>query len=121
MIMLSCFSLQVAENKSRDPGQHQLNSPQTVVNGGMYDRKSDPEAKITRTGPLIICCTRLLPRAVIDQIQASSKNYSECLYITDLVSVISFHINRYITLEITTTGRSKNSLPINTQIRPSAN
>ena len=60
----------------------------------------------------------IVPRAVyIDQIQASYKNYSECLYITDLVSVISI----LITLEITTTGHSKNSLPINTQIRPPAN
>ena len=64
--------------------------------------------EITRTGPLIICCTRLIPcyctSRGIDQIQASLKNYSECLYITDPVS-----------------GRSKNSLPINTQIRPPAN
>ena len=57
----------------------------------------------------------------IDQIQASLKNYSECLYITDLVSVNNFYVNRYLTLEITTTGRSKNSLPINTHIRPPAN
>ena len=45
--------------------------------------------EITRTGPLIICHTT----RGIDQIQASLKNYSECLYITDLVSVINFYIN----------------------------
>ena len=58
--------------------------------------------EITRTGPLIICRTRPTTTRGIDQIQASLKNYSECLYITDLVSVINFYINRYITLENTT-------------------
>ena len=73
--------------------------------------------KITLTGPLIICRTKLTTTRGIHQIQASLKNYSECLYITDLVSVINFYINRNITLENT----NKNSLPINTQIRPRAN
>ena len=58
--------------------------------------------EIIRTGPLIICRTRPTTTRGIDQIQASLKNYFECLYITDLVSVINFYINRYITLENTT-------------------
>ena len=67
----------------------------------MYDRKSDPEAKvipeITRTGSLIIYRTRhcvlFCTTRSIDQMQASLKNYSECLCITDLASVINFYIN----------------------------
>ena len=60
--------------------------------------------EITRNGPLIICRRDLLCYCTmrgIDQIQAFLKSYSECSYITDLVSVINFYINRYVTLEIT--------------------
>ena len=74
--------------------------------------KTDPDLK-TRNSSRLVC--------KIDQIQASLKSYSKCLYITDLVSVINFYINRYVSLEITTTGRSKNSLRINTQVQPPAN
>ena len=77
--------------------------------------------KIIRTGPLIICRMRLtvlLYHAIIDQIQASSKNYSKCFYITDLVSVINSYINNP---RDHNHRPLKNSLAINTQIWPPAN
>ena len=84
-----------------------------LYGGGLalYGRKSDPEAKVIpkniRTGPLIICRTRLTTTRGIDQIQPSLKNYSECSYITDLVSVINFNINRYIYIYITLENTTK--------------
>ena len=58
----------------------------------LYDHKSDPQDHTdwsTDYMPYETCCTT----HSIDQIQASLKNYSECLYITDLVSVINFYVN----------------------------
>ena len=67
----------------------------------LHDRKSDPRDHTEwstdympyKTYCVIVSLT--VPGHGIDKIQTSLKNYSECLYITDLASVINFYINKH--------------------------